>query len=314
MKQLCIGIDVSKDKFDVASEPSSLEATFSNDADGIIALVGSLRLIKPRLIVLEPTGPYHQALVNALDTAQLPVRVVNARQVRCFAKADGQLAKTDEIDARTLALYAGRMRPIVRELPDERQQRLQELIQRRRDLVDMMTAEKNRRECASAWLLEELNESIQRLQEDIDRIEAIFRSIIEADRQRWLDHMLMLTVPGVGEVCSFTLIALLPELGRLTRKQIAALVGVAPFNCDSGQHKGQRRCWGGRAEVRNVLYMATLSARTHNSVIKAKYESMIANGKPPKVAIVACMRKLLGNLNAMLRDGTEWTPELAQPA
>ena len=260
--QLFIGIDVSKDDFHVASSPSSFRATFANDPEGIRDLVRSLRLIKPQLIVLEPTGSYHVALRNALHAADLPVRVVNARHTRCFIQADGELAKNDDIDAAGLALYAERMRPIVREVPDERQQQLRELMSRRLDLVEMMSAEKNRRECASPWILRKLNKHIRELQADIDAVEAKMTALLQADSQRWLRYQLLLTVPGVGKVCGFILLAMLPELGRINRKEVAALVGVAPFNFDSAAMRvNALLLLGGRSEVRRVLYGSRLGAQ-----------------------------------------------------
>lgn len=312
--ELCIGIDVSKDKFDVAGEPACFTGSFGNSPTGIRDLVRALRLIKPQLIVLEATGPYHRALVNALDTAGLPVRVMNPRAVRRFAQADGLLAKTDGIDAAVLARYGARMRPMVRELPDATGQQLQMLVERRRDLVEMMTAEKNRREAASPWLLRKLDKHLRHLKGEVAAVEEKLHAVMQSNSRRWLDYLLLLTVPGVGQVTAFTLVGLLPELGRLNRQEIAALVGVAPFNCDSGRHQGTRRCWGGRAQVRSVLYMATVSACRHNPVIREFYERLIGRGKPGKVALVACMRKLLTILTAMLRDCTPWRPELAQAA
>ncbi len=312
--KLFIGIDVSKDKFDVASTPSSFEDTFANDREGIRDLVRSLRVIKPELIVLEPSGPYHVALRNALHAAGLPVRVVNPRHTRCFIRSDGELAKTDRIDATALALYAARMRPRVRELPDARQQQMQALMSRRRDLVGYITMEKNRRECASPWILRKIDKHIRQLQVDLDAIETRMTILLEPDSRRWLQYQLLLTVPGVGKICGFTLLALLPELGRLNRKEIAALVGVAPFNFDSGRSEGKRQCWGGRSEVRRVLYMAAVSARRHNPIIKEFYERLTGRGKPPKLALVACMRKLLTILNAMLRNHTPWQAEPALAA
>ncbi len=313
--ELFVGIDVSKDQFDVASEPSSFTASFDNTAEGIRELVRQLRWIKPQLIVLEATGCYHKALVNALDAAGLPVRVMNPRVVRRFAQADGILAKTDGIDAAALAKYAARMSPSVRELPDATGQQLQMLVGRRRDLADMITAEKNRREGATGWLLRKLNKHIRHLKCEVDAIEAKILSVLQSDARRWHDYLLLLTVPGVGQITAFTLVALLPELGRLNRQEIASLVGVAPYNCDSGRHQGTRRCWGGRAEVRSVLYMATVTARTHNPAIKVFYERLHDEyNKPGKVALIACERKLLTVLNAMLRDRTTWQPELAQAA
>jgi transposase len=312
--KLYIGIDVSKDKFDVASEPSSIDQSFANDPQGIKSLVRMLRLMKPQLIVLEASGPYHVALRDALNAAGLPACVANPRHTKHFMQSTGELAKTDRIDAKGLALYAARMRPIVREVPDKHQQQLRELVSRRRDLVGYITMEKNRREGASPWVVRNINKHIRYLQKEVDAIEAKMATLMEADSQRWLEYQLLLTVPGVGKICAFTLLALLPELGRVNGKQIAALAGVAPFNHDSGRYHGVRRCWGGRAEVRNVLYMAALAARRHNPVIKEFYERLIAKGKAPKQALVGCMRKLLTALNAMLRDHVQWQPELSRAA
>ena len=312
--ELFVGIDVSKDKFDVASEPSCLAGTWSSDPAGIRRLVKALRTVGPELIVLESTGSYHRALVNALDAAELPVAVINPRQTRDFAKADGLLAKTDGIDAAALAKYAARMRPPRRILPDATQQHLQALVARRDDLVAMTAAEKNRRENAPAWLRRDLDKHIRWLKREVATLEAKIRSVTQADARRRDDDELMTSVPGVGAVTAFTLAGCLPELGRLDRKQIAALVGVAPFNCDSGRHEGTRRGWGGRARVRRPLYMAALSARTHNPVIRELYDRLVARGKPGKVALVACMHKLLTILNAMLKNRTHWDPEIAAAA
>lgn len=313
--ELNIGIDVSKDKFDVASEPSSFAGSYDNDASGIRALVGKLRLLRPCRVVLEATGPYHGNLVKALKAAGLPVVVMNPRVVRHFAQGKGLLAKTDGIDAATLALYGARMRPIVRELPDALGQQLQQLVARRRAVMGMITAEKNRRQGADAWVKGRLDKHIRDLQREVQMIEKRILGRLQTDAQRWERYRLLLTVPGVGSITAFTLVASLPELGRLSRQEIAALVGVAPFNCDSGRHRGTRHCWGGRAPVREVLYMATLTACTHNRSIRVFHERLYHEcNKPFKVAQIACIRKLLCILNAMLRDGTPWREELAPAA
>jgi len=313
--ELSIGIDVSKDQFDVASEPPSLAGSFDHDASGIRTLVGKLRLLRPCRVVLEATGPYHENLVRALQAAGLPVVVMNPRVVRHFAQGAGLLAKTDGMDAATLALYGARMRPITRELPDELGRELQRLVARRRDLKGMITAEKNRRQGADAWVKRRLDQHIRDLQREVEMIDKRILCRLQSDAQRWANYQLLLTVPGVGSVTAFTLVAALPELGRLNRQEIAALVGVAPFNCDSGRHRGTRHCWGGRAPVREVLYMATLTASTHNPAIRAFHERLYRDKhKPFKVAQTACIRKLLCILNAMLRDRTPWRPELAPAA
>jgi transposase len=313
--QLYIGIDVSKDKFDVASEPSSWQGSWDNTPAGIIELVRALRLAQPAGIVLEATGGYHKPLAHALQAAGLPAAVVNPKRVRHFAQAHGLLAKSDRIDAAVLARFAAQVRPIVRELPDALGQQLQMLVHRRQDLVDMIVAEKNRCEAADKWLLGQIRAHIRHLQRQVEKIEKRILQLLRSDQRRWEDYLLLLTVPGVGPVTAFTLVALLPELGRVSRRQIAALVGVAPFNCDSGRHRGTRRCWGGRRQVRDVLYMATVSARTHNPSIKRFYEHLREEDrKPSKVALIACERKLLTILNAMLRERTPWRPELAPAA
>lgn len=312
--QLCIGIDVSKDGFDVASEPACFTRSYHSDAAGIRALVTAVHALHPALIVLESTGHYHQALAAALDVAGLPVVVANPRWVRHFAQARGLLAKTDRIDAATLALFAERMRPQVRPLPDSAQRELQALVRRRRDLVDAMAAEKARRHGALPAVLADINQHLHYLHGRLAAIEQQIDQLIASDPRWCEDYALLNTVKGVGPVGGATLVALLPELGWLDHKQIAALAGVAPFNCDSGQHRGTRRCWGGRAEVRHALYMCAVTASQHNPQIRAFYDRLIERGKPTKVALIACAHKLLTTLNAMLRDRTTWRPELAQAA
>jgi transposase len=309
-----IGVDVSKVALDIAVRPSGERGSVMNDEFGIKSLVQQFREIQPALIVLEATGGFERQLTRALASAELPVVVVNPRQVRDFAKATGQLAKTDRIDALVLARFAEAVRPALRALPDEVTVELRALIARRRQLTEMIVAEKNRLAGASKavrkhiaahirWLEAELN----RADEDLDQ--SIRQSPIWQEKQD-----LLRTVPSIGPVISRTLLIELPELGRLNRKQIAALVGVAPLNRDSGTLKGRRTIWGGRATVRATLYMAALVASRHNLVIAAFYKRLRNAGKPPKLALVACMRKLLTILNAMIKHKTCWSKNILQTA
>ncbi len=309
--KLFVGIDVSKDTFDMDTQPACFTGSFTNDAAGIEALVTLMRRCHPQLIVLESTGHLHEALVVALDDAGLPVFVANPRWVRHFAQGRGLLAKTDRIDAAVLALYAERVRPQVRPLPQAEQRRLQALVRRRDDLKAMIAAEKTRRHGASPEVRADLDEHLQFLRRRLVRLDEQIHELIASD-PRWAeDYDLLLSTQGVGAVTGFTLVALLPELGHLSHKQIAALAGVAPINCDSGKHQGTRHCWGGRAQVRTALYMATVSAVRCNPQIKAFYDHLLAQHKPTGVAMLACAHKLLTILNAMLRDRSPWRPELA---
>lgn len=309
--KLFVGIDVSKDIFDVDTQPACFTGRFTNDAVGIAELVTMMCRCHPQLIVLESTGHYHEALVAALSAAGLPVFVANPRWVRHFAQGRGLLAKTDRIDAAILALYAARVCPDLRPLPDAAQRRLQALVRRRDDLKTIMAAEKTRRHGAAPEVQADIDAHLQFLQQRRARLDEQIHEQIAADPRRAEDYDLLFSTQGVGAVTSFTLVALLPELGQLSHKQIAALVGVAPLNCDSGKHQGTRRCWGGRTQVRTALYMATVSAVRCNPQIKAFYDRLIAKGKPKQVALIACAHKLLTILNAMLRDRTPWRSEAA---
>jgi transposase len=311
---LFVGIDVSKGSFDVDTRPACLTGSFTNDAAGIEELVSTLRQYHPQLIVLESTGHLHEALVVALGDAGLRVFVANPRWVRHFAQGRGLLAKTDRIDAAILALYAEKVRPDLRPLPDAAQRRLQALVRRRDDLKSIMAAEKTRRHGASPEVKEDIDAHLQFLQQRQARLDEQIHELIACDPLRAENYDFLFSTKGVGAITSFTLVALLPELGQLSHKQIAALVGVAPINCDSGKHQGTRRCWGGRAQVRTALYMAAVSAVRCNPQIKAFYERLLAEHKPPKVALLACAHKLLTTLNAMLRDRSPWRPELAARA
>ena len=307
-----IGIDVSKARLDVAMRPSAEKLSVSNDEAGIQALVTRLSEIKPALIVLEATGGLERSVSGTLGSAQLPVVVVNPRQVRDFAKALGQLAKTDRIDAEVLAHFAEVIRPPLRPLPDKVSLELRALIARRRQLIEMMVAEKNRLSAASKAVRKRIEAHIRWLETELDRAD---KDLDQSIRQSpiWQEHQdLLRSVPGIGPVVSRTLLAELPELGRLNRKQIAALVGIAPLNCDSGTFRGRRGIWGGRATVRAVLYMAALVASRRNSVIRNFYKRLREKGKAPKVALVACMRKLLTILNAMIKHKTRWSENILQ--
>jgi transposase len=304
------GIDVSKARLDMHEGQAHRDATFSNDEAGIAALVGYARLIAPRLLVLEATGGLERALVATLLAAGLPVAVVNPRQVRDFARASGRLAKTDRIDARVLAAFARAIQPVQRSLPDEAAQAFADQLTRRRQLVEMLAMEKNRlKQAPNKLVRQDLKKHIEWLQNRLRASEDGLRQAVEHSPAWQATRDLLAEVKGVGEVTVLTLIGLLPQLGQLDRKQIAALVGVAPFNRDSGTLRGRRTVWGGRAAVRQVLYMATLSAVRCNPVLKAFYTRLRGNGKAAKVALVACMRKLLTILNAMLRDGRKWNPQ-----
>ena len=309
-----VGIDVSKQQLDIAVRPSGESWTVAADEAGVSALVTRLRTLGPTLIVLEATGGLEVALAGALAAAALPVAVVNPRQVRDFARATGLLAKTDRLDAQCLAHFADAVRPPARALPDAQAQELSALLQRRRQLVDMLTAEKNRLQIAPRRIRPQIQTHIEWLQQQIRQFDDELRDLIRTSPLWRETEDLLRSAPGVGPVLATTLVAALPELGRLTRQQIAALVGVAPLNRDSGTLRGRRTVWGGRAPVRRVLYMSTLAAVRHNPVLAAFYQRLRAAGKAPKVALTACMRKLLTILNAMLKHRTRWAPVMAQQA
>jgi transposase len=304
-----IGIDVAKTQLDYACRPTGDAGTVPNDDPGIHVLVERLHPHAPTLIVLEATGGYEAAVVAALATAGLPVVVANPRQVRDFAKATGQLAKTDAIDAQVLALFAERVRPAPRPLPDEAAQALDALLTRRRQLVEMLGAERNRLLVARPAVRRDLQQHIRYLERRLREADDDLHTAVKASPLWRVKDDLLQSVPGVGRVVSLTLLAELPELGRLSSKEIAALVGVAPLARDSGTRRGKRLVYGGRAPVRAVLYMAALVASKCNPVIWAFYLRLRAAGKPAKVALTACMRKLLIILNAIARSGTPWQLE-----
>lgn len=303
-----VGIDVSKDRLDVAWQGLPRPAAaFDHTAEGIATLRDLLLRQAAGLVVMEATGGHERQAVAELSLAGLPVAVVNPRQVRDFARATGKLAKTDAIDAAVLARFAEAVRPAVRPLPDEQAQALAELVARRRQLVGMRTAEGNRLAAARSKKVRQSVETLlEAIDEQLDEVDGELDTLIRAC-PAWLDKVNLLKgVPGIGDATARALVAELPELGACSRQEVAALVGVAPINRDSGTMRGRRTTWGGRATVRTALYMATLVATRHNPVIRAHYQKLVAAGKLKKVALVACMRKLLVILNAMLRDQKPW--------
>jgi transposase len=301
-----VGIDISKTRLDIALRPTGSALTVPYDETGMTTVVQRLRTLSPAGIVLEATGGVEMLLSGALATAGLPVAVVNPRQVRDLARATGRLAKTDRLDAQLLAQFAEAVRPACRPLPDASTQQLAALITRRRQLVEMLTAEKNRRGSAPRTMRSHIQQHIEWLQQHLTQLDQDLTTAVQAS-PIWREHdELLQSVPGIGPVVTRTLLAELPELGTLTHKQIAALVGVAPLNRDSGTFRGKRTVWGGRATVRAALYMGALVAARHNRVLKAFYQRLRQAGKAPKVALTACMRKLLTMLNAMLKHRTSW--------
>jgi transposase len=303
-----VGIDVSKAQLDVALRPKGRHWRVGNNDEGIAALVEELQAAVPALVVLEATGGWELPLAAALGAAGLPVAVVNPRQVRDFAKATGRLAKSDRIDAQMLARFAEAVQPLPRPLPDADTKALGELLARRRQIVAMLTAERNRLQLASAPIRQRIEAHVAWLEQELANLN---KEMGQALRQSplWREQdQLLRSAKGVGPILTATLLVDLPELGTLTRRQIAALVGVAPLSRDSGTLRGKRTIWGGRAPVRAALYMAALVATRHNPVIRAFYQRLRASGKTPKTALVAAMRKLLTILNAMMQHRTPWQP------
>jgi transposase len=308
-ESLCLGIDVSKAQLDVACYPLKERPTFANDDAGIAELVRYVDQLQPHLVVMEATGGYEVCAACQLAASDLPVAVVNPRQVRDFAKSRNRLAKTDAIDASVLAEFAHVNQPEPRPLPDLAAQELRALVTRRRQLLGMLRAESNRLDTAPSCLQASIKQHIAWLRKQIEALDDDLERTIRSSPVWREKEQLLRTVPGVGPTTSAMLVAHLPELGALNRRQIAALVGVAPFNRDSGIFRGKRTCWGGRAPVRAALYMATLAATRHNPVIRRFYHRLKQAGKVSKVALTACMRKLLTILNAMVKANQPWRPE-----
>ncbi len=303
-----IGIDVSKERLDLHARPANTASAFEYTDDGITQLLAWIRPLKPALIVMEATGGLESRLAAFLAGKNLPVVIVNPRQVRDFAKATGELAKTDRIDAAVLSLFGERIRPEVRALPDEATRDFEARLTRRRQIVEMLAAEKNRLHTARSNVAKEIKRHIAYLERYLEKIdEDLDRTIADSPVWRVKENILK-SAKGVGPILSRTLLAEVPELGQLNRKQIAKLIGVAPLANDSGKRSGKRHIQGGRRQVRTVLYMATLAATRSNPQIRSYYQHLLAQGKPQRVAIVACMRKLLIILNAMIRSMQNWSP------
>lgn len=308
-----VGIDVAKAHLDLAERPAGTHARYANDEAGIAAICGRLLAQPPTLIVMEATGGLEVPLAAALAATGLAVAVVNPRQARDFAKAVGQLAKTDALDAQLLARFADVVRPEPRPLPDAEAQNLSALLARRQQVITMLVAEQQRLPTTLPALRPRVEAHIAWLRQERDELDRELRRQIRASPAWREDDDLLQSVPGIGPVLATTLIAELPELGRLKRKQIAALVGVAPLNCESGILRGRRIIWGGRARVRAALWMGTLVAVQRNPAIRAFYQRLVAAGRPKKVALTAAMHKLLLVLNALLRQRIPWQDSI-QPA
>jgi transposase len=306
-----VGIDVSKERLEVCLMPEGEAFALANDQEGIDSLIERLEEAPPELVVLEASGRYERPAAAAIaaagiPVAGIPVAVVNPRQARDYAKATGRLAKTDRIDAEILARFAGAVGPKPSVLPDEEALTLQAILARRRQLSAMSIAESNRAQMAPEAVARRIRAHVRWLEKEIERTDRDLDEAIKASSAFEHNEALLRSIPGVGPVLARTLLAELPELGTITHKRLCALVGVAPFNNDSGKRKGKREVWGGRAPVRAALYMGALVATRHNPLIAEFYERLLKAGKPKKVALVACMRKLLSILNAMLRDRTPW--------
>jgi transposase len=307
-----VGIDVSKENLEVCLRPGEERIGFSQSEDGWGSMGQWVESFSPRLVVLEATGGLERGAVAALVSKGLPVVVVNPRQIRHFAISQGILAKTDKIDARVIAQFGESIRPEIRPLKDEEAQELDSLVTRRRQIVQMLAAEKNRFQSAVGRAREDIGVHLEWLQKRLEKIEKDMDRMIQKSPVWRVKAELLCSMKGVGPGLCRTIISDLPELGTLKRQKIAALVGVAPLNRDSGKFRGRRTTWGGRSEVRSILYMATVAAIRWNPVIRGFHDRLMKAGKPPKVAIVACMRKLLSILNAMMKNQTPWQPPVLQ--
>ena len=308
MEPIFIGIDVAKGRLDVHVQPSGEAFTVPRDEVGLAELARRVTALRPVVIALEATGGYEVMVAASLAAAALPVVVVNPRQIREFARATGRLAKTDTLDAHAIAAFAAAVRPPVRAVADAQARLLGQLVARRRQLVEMLGAEQNRRRLIESALKRRLDAHIRWLEQAVHDLDDDINTTIRSSPVWRAADDLLRSVPGIGPITASTLIAALPELGHLDRRKIAALVGVAPINRDSGTLRGRRMIAGGRAVVRHVLYMATLTAIRYNPTIAAFYQRFVAAGRPGKLAVTAAMRKLLVILNAILRDRRPWQP------
>jgi transposase len=311
--QVFVGIDVAKEYLDIVVRPSQAYWRELQDPAGIRALVRRVASLRPALVVLEATGGYEAGVAKSLRFAHIPVAVVNPRQVRDFARASGTLAKTDRLDAGVLALFAERMQPPAQPGKEPGEEELAHLVARRRQVMEMLTAERNRLRHDKGVTRESLEEHVDWLKKEVKRLDAALRKAITLS-PHWQALQVLVGVRGIGPVLMATLLAQLSELGTLSRQQIAALAGVAPFNRDSGTLRGKRAIWGGRSALRAALYMATLVAARCNPVIKAFYQRLCEAGKAKKTALVACMRKFLVIMNAMVKHQTTWQEFATQPS
>jgi transposase len=312
-EEVFVGIDVGKAYLEVAVWDSKTHWRLPNDGDGIEKLVSRLQALAPTLIVVEATGGLELAVVAAMVSAKLPTAVVNPTRVRQFARSTGQWAKTDRIDAKNLAHFAQAVRPRISRLRSEEEEHLTALVTRRRQVVRMLTAEKNRCVSTRPHVRQRLEAHIQWLEDELGSLDEEIAKLIDGNPLWQEKNCLLRSVPGIGPVTATTILAQLPELGTVNRQQIAALVGVAPVNKDSGKKRGKRRIFAGRASVRRTLYMAALSASRFNPIISSFYQRLLRRGKEKKVALTACMRKLLVILNSMIRDRRPWLPYETRP-
>lgn len=308
MEGVSVGIDVSKATLDVSVYPRGKTWQVEHSPAGMTALTEELADLGPTVVVVEATGGLEMSLTAALSVAGFPVVVVNPRQVRNFARATGKLAKTDKLDAQVLAQFGAMVRPQVRPLPDAARLELRALVTRRQQLLEMMTAEKNRQRRTTPGVRHRIEVNVKWLREQLKELDRDLGDFLKSSPLWQEDARVLRSVSGVGPIFTATLIARLPELGSLNSRQAAALVGVAPFNRDSGTLRGKRTVWGGRGDLRTALYMATLVATRYNPVIRDFYQRLCAAGKPKKVALIACMRKLLVILNSMVKHGQTWNP------
>jgi transposase len=304
--EIFVGIDVSKAWLDVAVHNQPIEFRVNNNDIGILELVKRLIELQPALVVLEPTGGFEMLVIAEMTNAGLPVAVVNGKRVRDFARATGQLAKTDKLDAKVLAYFAAVIRPPVRALRSKDEEYLTGLLTRRRQIIDMLTMERNRLVTVRAKMRSDIEAHVEWLGKSLTELNTEIEDFVKGSPAWKEKDALLQSVPGVGPVTSATMLGMLPELGKLNRQEIAALVGVAPVNKDSGNQKGRRKVSGGRADVRSVLYMAALAAKRFNPVLAKFYDKLVKSGKEKKVALTACMRKLLVILNSMMRTNEPW--------
>lgn len=310
--EITVGVDTGKQQLDIYIHPLDLYFTTANDEKGITAAVSEIRKHRPTRIVIEATGRLEHGFIMACAKAGLPFVIANPAQVKKFAGAVGQTAKTDKLDARLIAHYGATIKPPLSTLKSEDMRRMSDLLSRRQQLLVIQTMEKNRLQIMPKALLSSIKPILTAIKNQLVKIDRQLMKLIENSPQYQHKNTLLQSVPGVGPVVALSLISNMPELGCLTNKQAAALVGVAPINRDSGSYQGQRRIRGGRAQIRTVMYMAMMSAMQCNPVFKATYERLLAAGKAKKTAIIACVRKMIVILNAMLRDGVPWNPEMGK--